>query len=65
MGITGRLAARGKLDIIAVTDHFCRVNDISYEEFALIRASAFKQFRERSKHEWTQDFREYSSLIVS
>ncbi len=63
MGIAGRLAARGLLDIVAVADHFCRVNNISYEEFMPIRSAAFEQWRERSKHEWEQDFGEYAGLI--
>jgi len=64
LGITGRLAARGLLDIVAVADHFCRVNNISYEEFVMIRSAAFKQWRERSNYiEWTQDFGDYAGLI--
>lgn len=62
--LSGTLARQGKLDLKAVVVHFCRVNRISMSEFIPIRRSALKQWNERSKHEWTQDFGEYSSLIV-
>ncbi len=63
MGRSGNLARQGKLDFGAVVDHFCSVNGITRAVFRKIRMAAFDQWSERSKHEWTQDFGEYSGLI--
>lgn len=39
--------------------HFCEVNNCSKEEFEKHEEEAFEVWRERSKHEWSQDFRDY------
>jgi hypothetical protein len=63
MGRSGNLARQGKLDFGEVIDHFCRVNGISKSEVIAIRKVASDQWSERNKHEWTQDFGEYSNLV--
>jgi hypothetical protein len=63
IGRSGVLARQGKLEMKAVVDHFCNINGISWEEYKVANTAAFNQWRERNKHEWTQDFGEYSSLV--
>jgi len=40
-------------------NHFCKVNDCPREEFEKHEKEAFGTWKERSKHEWKQDFGEY------
>ena len=63
MGRSARLAQQGKLSWESVVGHFCRVNGISVKEFLPICRSAFSQWDERNKHEWTQDFGEYTGRM--
>jgi hypothetical protein len=62
MGRSMALAHEGKLGFAAVFNHFCRVNGISRMGFVWVRTAAFKQWNERNRYEWTQDFGEYSGL---
>lgn len=44
-------------------DHFCKVNECKKEAFFKHEDEAFKVWKERSKHEWKQNFGEYSRFI--
>jgi len=63
LGRSINLSRQGKLDIEAVTRHFCSVNGISRTAFFTMVTEIFHQWRERNEHEWTQDFGEYSGLV--
>ena len=63
LGRTIELAKQKKVDWAAVFNHFCRVNGVSGAGFANARIEAFRQWRERNKYEWTQDFGEYGKLL--
>ncbi len=64
LGQTYRLWREGKsIDLDAVVDHFCRVNGISREVYFEVSMAASRQWQERNKHTWTQDFGEYSHLV--
>lgn len=43
--------------------HFCRVNDCTEEDFSKHEDQAFAVWKERSTHEWTQDFGKYSRFL--
>ena len=62
-GQSERLAAEGKLDLEMVMAHFCSVNGADRFELTMERSRAGKEWNERNKHEWTQDFGEYSDLV--
>jgi len=43
--------------------HFCEVNNCTEKEFLQHEDKAFEVWRERSKHQWKQDFGQYESYI--
>ncbi len=43
-----------------IINHFCQVNDCSKDEFKKYEDEAFETWRERSKHQWRQDFGIYA-----
>lgn len=63
IGLAGILADEGKLDYNEVIKHFCRVNKCSKKDFEKHVDRAFEIWRERSKHQWKQDFRNYKEFI--
>ena len=63
IGLAGILAKQGRLDLNRVIKHFCTVNGCSEKEFNEHVKDAFTIWRERSKHQWTQDFGEYGQYL--
>jgi hypothetical protein len=63
IGLAGILANEGKLDYNEVIKHFCRVNKCSEKAFEKHVDRAFEIWRERSKHQWKQDFGNYQEFI--
>jgi len=61
IGLAGILASEGKLDYNDVVAHFCKVNGCSEKEFDTHVKKAFQVWKERSKHEWKQDFGEFEA----
>jgi hypothetical protein len=55
LGRAGILAAEGKLDYEKVVEHYMRVNGCDRQAFEEHRATAFRQWRERSRVEWAVD----------
>ena len=44
-------------------NHFCNVNNCLEADFIKHEDEAFKIWSQRSRHEWTQDFGEYESIL--
>lgn len=63
IGFAGILAKQGKLDYDKVIEHFCEVNNCTEKEFEKHKTEAFEIWRNRSKHEWNQDFGKYKEFI--
>jgi hypothetical protein len=63
IGLAGILANEGKLDYEKLIKHFCVVNECSVEDFRIHVNETFAIWRERSKHQWKQDFGEYGQYI--
>lgn len=63
IGLTGILANQGKLDYNKIKEHFCTVNSCSEKEFDEHVNDAFMIWRNRSKHQWKQDFGDYEAFI--
>jgi hypothetical protein len=63
LGYAETLADEGKLSMVSVMEHFMKVNKCDIKEYDRARTAAFKQWRERSKHEWTVVLGEYANLI--
>jgi hypothetical protein len=63
IGLAGILADEGKLDYDELMKHFCKVNDCSEKEFKKHVDNAFEVWRERSRHQWKQDFGEYKEFV--
>jgi hypothetical protein len=63
IGLAGILANQGKLDYNEVIKHFCKVNNCSEKEFEEHVDNAFKIWRERSQHQWKQNFGKYKEFI--
>ena len=63
IGLAGILADEGKLDYNEVIKHFCKVNSCSKKDFKKHVDRAFEVWKERSKHQWKQDFGKYKGLI--
>lgn len=63
IGLAGILANKGKLDYDEVMKHFCRVNGCSEKDFKNHVDEAFKVWRERSGHDWKQDFGKYQEFV--
>jgi hypothetical protein len=63
IGLAGILANEGKLDYESIVKHFCVVNGCSVQEFKTHVKDTFAIWRERSKHQWKQDFGEYGKFI--
>ena len=63
IGLAGILASEGKINYKDVITHFCRVNSCSEKEFETHVEKAFQIWKERSRHEWRQDFGEYKASI--
>jgi hypothetical protein len=63
IGLAGILANQGKLDYNKVVQHFCVVNGCSEKDFKKHLDEAFETWRERSRHEWKQDFGEYKEFV--
>jgi len=62
-GMSQILASQGHLDLDAVIEHFCTVNDMSRKSFDQHKTEAFALWRDRSKHEWTSDLGEWADLV--
>jgi len=63
IGLAGILADEGKLDYKEVVEHFIEVNSCDKNTFMKHREKAFKQWQERSRHEWQVDLGEYSKFV--
>jgi hypothetical protein len=62
IGLAGILVREGKLDYNELVKHFCEVNSCSEKDFKKHIEEAFEIWRERSKHQWKQDFSEYEKF---
>lgn len=58
-------AARGEIDLDALIDHFCKVNNVSSEVFSSHKTEAFKTWRARSAKKWKTDLGKWSSYVSS
>lgn len=63
IGLAKILANQGKLDLNAVISHFCAVNGCNTEGFHGQEKQAFLIWRQRSLHNWKQDFGEYAQYL--
>ncbi len=63
-GLSQVLAMKGYLNLNEVIKHFCKVNDVSWDEFNKHKEKEFAKCRERSSHKWKTDFGEWSKLIT-
>lgn len=63
IGLAGILANEGKLDYNEVKRHFCKINNCSEREFEKHVNDAFAVWRERSMHQWEQDFGECARFL--
>ena len=61
IGLTKIQAGQGLVDLEAVIDHFCKVNDCTKAEYEEHDKVAFVEYHARSQYEWTPDFGEYDS----
>ena len=52
-----------KFDTEKLIQHFCEVNDCTKKDFLEHEKEAFKIWRERSTHKWTQDFGKFKDII--
>jgi hypothetical protein len=48
-------ATKGKLELKPVIAHFCKVNNCGFQDLKAHWRSVYKQWNERSTHQWTQD----------
>jgi hypothetical protein len=63
IGLAGIKADTGEVDYGVLVEHFCRVNQCSRQDFSRHRDKAFRVWRERSKHKWSQNFGEYERYV--
>jgi len=63
MGLTQNQAAEGRVDLEAVIDHFCKVNDCTEAEYREHKTLAFAEWHARNEYKWEPDFGEYASLV--
>jgi hypothetical protein len=63
IGLTKILANEGKLDLNAVINHFCEVNNCTTKDFQEHEKEAFLVWRKRSQYPWKQDFGEYGQYL--
>lgn len=63
IGYARLLAEEGKLNLKQVIDHFCRVNDCSYQMFKAHEEQELKRCTERNRHRWRTDLGEYACLV--
>jgi hypothetical protein len=63
IGLSQILANEGKLDFEKLIEHFCKINECSIEKFDESVEMAFFVWNERSKHDWTVDFGDYSNIV--
>jgi len=67
LGLVNMRISRGELKQEYYDDlikHFMKVNGCNEDVFDQHNDDVFAQWEQRSEHEWTQDFGEYSSLIA-
>lgn len=57
------LEREGKLDMEEVIKHFMKVNNCDRKTFENHRKASFKEWEERSTHDWQVDLGEYECLI--
>lgn len=62
LGFAEILASRGELDYEEVVKHFMEVNNCERTTFEEHKSAVFKQWRQRSQHQWEVDLGEYESL---
>lgn len=62
-GMSRILAKKGQLDIEAVVQHFLKVNGVDLLTFKSHLQQAIQTWDERSRHQWTADYGEWSWLI--
>jgi hypothetical protein len=63
IGLAGILAKQGKLDYELVVKHFMMVNSCDRKTFEEHKNEAFRQWGERSQHEWHVDLGKYEDLV--
>src|SRR5574341_61050 len=63
IGLAGILAMKGQLDMEKIIKHFMKVNSCDRETFENHRKAAFKEWKERSTHDWQVDLGQYEDVI--
>ena len=63
-GLSQVLAMKGYLNLNEVIKHFCKVNDVSWDDFNKHKEKEFAKYRERSSREWKTDLGEWSKLLT-
>lgn len=63
IGLTGIHAAKGLIDYEEVVQHFMKVNGCDRDTFEQHRKQAFKQWEQRSQHQWKIDLGPYQRTV--
>ncbi len=63
LGLAGVLVRQGKLDFERVVRHFMIVNGCDRQTFEAHRRATFREWQERSEHEWLVDLGAYQRLV--
>jgi len=63
IGLAMIRAGAGGVNYDMLAEHFCRVNRCSRQDFDRHVDKAFKVWRERSKHKWSQNLGEYERYV--
>ncbi len=63
IGLSGILAMKGELDMEEVIEHFMKVNSSDRKTFESHRNAAFKEWEERSTHDWQVDLGRYENVV--
>ena len=65
LGYAETLADDGKLSMVPIMEHFMEVNNCDIRVYDVYRTAAFKQWAQRSKHQWVVNLGDYSHLAVT
>jgi len=60
LGLAGILASEGRLDLEVVVAHYMTINKCDREAYQTHKTIAFREWRERSEHEWQVDLGTFS-----
>jgi hypothetical protein len=57
------LAIKGYLNLNEIIKHFCKVNNVSWDEFNKHKEKSFAKLKERSSKKWKTDFGKWKDLV--